>query len=265
MKKMILAVAAASMMLSCQSVMAEDAQVLSFETTDIDGNSVTSEDLFKDNKITMVNLWGTWCPNCVDEMEELAKIHTSLQEKDCGIVGIEWEERPIDAMADEIHDFMEEKGMNYPNVIWPEDNDILGKVMGFPTTFFVDSTGKILTDPIIGAQVDEYEKTVDELLANEIEAETDGGAEPEESTEYRVIVSDPDGNPVEGAMIQFCDEVSCTFQTTDANGAAVFGVAEQKVYEVHVLQAPEGFEPDENVYKTPDTFSDVKIVLEKAQ
>ena len=241
-------------------------RTISFETTDLDGNTVTSDDLFKNNEITMVNLWGTWCPNCVNEMEELARIHTRLQEKGCGVVGIEWERQPIETMKDEVLAFLEEKGVNYPSVIMPEDNEIFNQVTGYPTTFFVDSTGKILTFPIAGARVGEYERTVEKLLGGEeVEAETDSAKEPNEGSGYRVIVCDPDGNPVEGAVIQFCDDVTCSFQTTGADGITVFEAEQQKAYEVHVLQAPEGFKPDETVYNTPDTYSDVKIILEKAE
>ena len=43
-----------------------------------------------------------------------------------------------------------------------------------------------------------------------------------------------------------------------------FSVEEQKVYDIHVLMAPEGYAPDDGVYNTLDTFSDVNIFLEKA-
>lgn len=240
-------------------------QILSFETTDLDGNAVSSADLFKDNKITMVNLWGTWCTNCVGEMTELAEIHTRLQEKGCGVVGVEWERKPIDTMLDEVRAFLEEKGVNYPNVIMPQDNAIFNQVSGFPTTFFVDSEGRILTIPISGALVDQYERTVDQLLSGEqVDTAADAGAVKNDSGEYRVIVYDLNGNPVEGAVIQLCDDVTCAFQPTDVSGVAVFSVAEEKAYDVHVLMAPEGYAPDEGVYKTLETYSDVNIFLEKA-
>ena len=240
-------------------------QILSFETTDLDGNAVSSADLFKDNKITMVNLWGTWCTNCVGEMTELAEIHTRLQEKGCGVVGVEWERKPIDTMLDEVRAFLEEKGTNYPNVIMPQGNPIFEQVGGFPTTFFVDSEGRILTIPISGALVDQYERTVDQLLSGEqVDTATDAGAVKNDSGEYRVIVYDLEGNPVEGAVIQLCDDVTCAFQPTDVSGVAVFSVAEEKAYDVHVLMAPEGYAPDEGEYKTLETYSDVNIFLEKA-
>lgn len=92
-----------------------------------------------------------------------------------------------------------------------------------------------------------------------------GGEAEGESREYRVIVSDRDGNPVEGAMIQLCDDTTCAFQPTDAEGVAAFAVEAQKAYEVHVLVAPEGYAPDENTYQTQDSYSDLSIVLEKAR
>ena len=79
---------------------------------------------------------------------------------------------------------------------------------------------------------------------------------------YRVIVSDRDGNPVEGAVVQFCDDKSCAFQPTGADGAAVFSVDEQGIYEVHVLTVPDEYVPDEEVYKTLDTYCDVNIILD---
>lgn len=207
----------------------------------------------------------TWCHNCVGEMEELAEIHTRLQAKGCGVVGVEYEQKPIDTMVDEVHAFLEEKGVNYPNVIIPADNEIINGVSGFPTTFFVDSEGTILTYPISGAMVEAYESTVDQLLAGEaVDTAAGAGAVKNDNGEYHVIVYDMDGNPVEGAVIQLCDETTCAFQPTDANGVATFAVEVQKVYDVHVLMAPEGYAPDDGVYKTLDTYSDVNIFLEKA-
>lgn len=81
---------------------------------------------------------------------------------------------------------------------------------------------------------------------------------------YRIIVFDMQGSPVEGAFIQFCDETACSFAETDADGIAEFRDQEQKVYEVHVLQVPEGYQPYTEVLKTKDTFCDVNICLEKA-
>ncbi|MBQ3381437.1 MAG: TlpA family protein disulfide reductase [Oscillospiraceae bacterium] len=43
---------------------------ISFETRDLDGNPVSSEDLFKQNTITMLNFWATWCGPCKAELRD---------------------------------------------------------------------------------------------------------------------------------------------------------------------------------------------------
>ncbi len=241
-------------------------QVLQFETTDLDGNPIKSEDLFRDNRITMVNLWGTWCPNCVNEMAELAKIHTRLQEKGCGIIGVEWEQKPLEEVGETARAIMAANGTNYPSVLMPENCPILNEASSYPTTYYVDSEGRILTFPIVGAAVSEYEKVVDRLLAGEaVDATPETGAAANGDNKYRVFVYDMEGNPVAGAVVQFCDDVTCSFQPTDADGVASFPVSEQKVYEIHLLKVPEGYKPNADVYNTLDTYSDVNIFLEKAE
>lgn len=64
-----------------------DPGVISFETTDLDGNVVRSADVFKGHRLTMVNVWGTFCGPCIGEMPELEKLNYRLKQKDCAIVG----------------------------------------------------------------------------------------------------------------------------------------------------------------------------------
>ena len=46
------------------------AQPIKFSAKDIDGKNV-SEAVFADSKITMVNVWGTFCGPCIREMPDL--------------------------------------------------------------------------------------------------------------------------------------------------------------------------------------------------
>ena len=236
-------------------------QKLSFTTTDLDGNTVTSEELFSQNKITMVNCWGVWCPNCVDEMEELADMHTRLQEKGCGIVGLEWEREPTEETYQLARDSMEEWGTNYLNALMPEEvNDHLE---AFPTTFFVDRTGTVLEMPIVGAAVDQYESTLESLLEGaESTPETESEAVLSGAAVYHVNVSDEEG-PVEEVAIQFCDDTICRFSETDENGVASFEVPGGKEYEVHVIEVPDGYQEDDTVYHTEDGSNEVNIRLKK--
>ena len=129
-----------------------------------------------------------------------------------------------------------------------------------------ESTGAgSLTLPVGSPLAGTFGSALDRLMnGGEVSVPAAAGAVENDCGMYRVIVYGTDGTPVVGAVIQLCDETACTFQQTDESGVAAFSVSEQKVYDVHVLMAPEGFSPDQEVYQTLDTFSDVYIFLVKA-
>lgn len=240
-------------------------KTIEFEAVDLDGNTIKSEDLFKDNQITMLNVWGTWCGNCMGEMEALADLHSRLQEKGCGLVGIEFEYQDRSAWEETARDTIETFHIDYPNVLMPEGHPILDLIKGYPTTIFVDSEGKVLSVPIEGANVEAYEPTIDSLLAGkEPETVTDAGSTANDENKYRVLVYDEEGSPVEGVFVQMCDDQSCSFQVTNQDGIAEFTPEQEHVYEVHLQAVPDGYAPDENAYHTLETYSDVNIFLQKA-
>ena len=143
----------------------EDAFV-SFETVDLDGNTVKSEDLFAKNKVTMVNLWGTYCGPCITEMPEIEKMYQEFASEGGGVVGI-----VVDVPADNskylenAQTIIKETGVTYPNLKAWEGYDELFPHMGTPTTYFVDSKGKLIGAPVLGAQITVYPKEMEELLS----------------------------------------------------------------------------------------------------
>lgn len=166
MKKLICTVLVMALVAALWIAVAEGIQVdrFDFTTTDLEGNEMTSEALYAQNKITMVNLWATWCGPCVGELGELAELHTQLQEMGCGVVGV-----MLDSTTDEgmqaAPKLMEENGTNYPVVAYSADMDaLLEGVTGIPTSFFVDSTGAIVGEPVVGAYPDKYLPSVQALL-----------------------------------------------------------------------------------------------------
>ena len=240
-------------------------QKLEFTTTDLDGNTVTSEELFAANEITVVNCWGLWCGNCMKEMAELKKFHDKIQEKGCGVVGLEYEANWDDEVVKNSKDALNGFGITYPNVLIPEE--LVWELLGFPTTFIVDKEGTILCMPITGAHVDKYESALESFLQGETAADSpvDGAASTIAANQdvlYNVYVTDENG-PVEGVMIQFCSSTSCTMEKTDAEGLVSFSMPAGEIYDIHVLKVPEGYEQDDTVYHTEDGKSDVQIQLKK--
>ena len=65
-----------------------DAQTFSFKTTDLNGNAVSSEELFSTHQITMVNVMTTWCGYCIQELPELQRLSELYAEKNCAVIGV---------------------------------------------------------------------------------------------------------------------------------------------------------------------------------
>lgn len=233
---------------------------IEFTTTDLDGNTVTSEELFSQNEITLLNCWGTWCGFCVAEMPELVEIQKKLQEKGCGFVGLEYEEVPTEETWQKARDMMQEWGTNYPNVLFPEE--LHKMIPGFPTTIYVDKEGNVVGVPVTGPKVEEYEAVLDSVLGDGKDTAEAAEADAVPAAVYHVTVTDEEG-PVEEVTVQFCDDSTCRFAETDENGVATFEAPAGRVYDVHVLEVPDGYEEDDTVYHNENGSGEVTIQLHK--
>ena len=167
MKKLI-CTALVLLLAICPVAMAEEGGAsdysFTFATTDLDGNIVTSAEIYAGNRITMINFWATWCPPCVGELAELAEVHTQLQEAGCGVVGILMDSYDPGAI-ETAKALMAQNGTNYPVLALSEDLYPLAQAINLiPTTVFVDGSGALVGTPIVGALVDQYVPAVKSLL-----------------------------------------------------------------------------------------------------
>jgi len=137
-----------------------------FTTTDTEGNEVTSEELFGAHAYTAINFWASWCPPCVGELPELAEMAGRFNDKDCAIVGVLLDGNEEQGLADG-KDLMADAGVEYQNLLpWPEVGSL--GITAVPTTVFVDREGYLVGNPVIGAAPEQYEQTIDALLAGEL-------------------------------------------------------------------------------------------------
>ena len=140
---------------------AEIGSQVSFETEDLDGNVVKSEDIFKDCKVTAINVWATWCGPCVDGIPYLEKMNGELEKNGCRVVGVCVDAYDSAELAKEI---LKENGVTYLNVVLNDEMVDQLPSIGLPTTYFVDSEGRILTDPVIGDDPEQYMSKYAEAL-----------------------------------------------------------------------------------------------------
>ncbi len=141
---------------------AQQAKFPAFQTQDTAGKLVT-QDIFKHKKVTVINIWGTFCPPCIGEMPELGAWAREMP-ADAQLIGIvcdvrgEKDKQTI-AKANKITAEANAQFVNLlPNA---EIMQYLEGVEAVPTTIFVDSAGNIIGEAVVGANVPRYK----ELLA----------------------------------------------------------------------------------------------------
>lgn len=140
---------------------------VTFEALTLDGSSFSS-DLFSDSRITMVNVWATYCNPCLREMPELGELASSYDSGDFQLIGIisDVMESADEKTLQKAKDLVEQTGADYPHLLLNESlyTALLKEVSAVPTTFFVDQDGQIL-DTVIGAmEKSAWEEKIDALL-----------------------------------------------------------------------------------------------------
>lgn len=212
---------------------------VSFETLDLDGNTVRSEDLFSKNKITMINYWKTYCEPCIEEMPELDRLNREYAGKGFEVVGI------VDDVLNRPDFIAKAKEISAPYSIRTlQMTESVNKALyhlGTPTFYFIDSEGTVLAYPIEGAHMDQVLSGIEAYLnGNTDQVPTEPTTVSTEKQTWTLRVTDQDGNPVPGVMVTFCSNEACTMVALDENGMGSFtGPAAQ--YHINFIQVPQGY------------------------
>ena len=140
-------------------------KIMAFETVDLEGNPVSSEELFGSHKITIVNVWASWCMPCIGELPELEKMNARIGDLDCAVVGVLLDGDEEEALR-EAKDILKKKGVTYTNLLPPENFGEFFAGGAIPATYFVNRDGEILGDEIRGAYIEQYEKRLMEYLSD---------------------------------------------------------------------------------------------------
>ena len=149
----------------------EQSGVLSaFTATDLNDQTV-DQSILADYDLTMINVWGTFCPPCKEEMPALAELHTDYADQGFQIVGIVSDVLNQDGtlnpeQVEEARTIAEGSGVTYTNLLPSESlYPILGQIYALPSTFFVDSEGNQVGKFYMGAKTkDQWAAVIEETL-----------------------------------------------------------------------------------------------------
>lgn len=135
-----------------------------FTTFDIYGNEI-NEDLIKGYDLVMINIWGTFCPPCINEMPELGELAGELLEKNILLLGIcvdVYDESGLETARE----IVEDTGADYPHLLVSDDllNIYISGVTAVPETIFLDSTGTIIGSEIGSRSKEDWEAVIDGYL-----------------------------------------------------------------------------------------------------
>ncbi|MBS5165004.1 MAG: TlpA family protein disulfide reductase [Butyricicoccus pullicaecorum] len=124
---------------------------LEFTAKDFDGNEV-DHSIFANTKLTMMNVWATFCSPCVTEMPELGEL-AAVGGTDYQIIGVCADLDNTAEMLQEAKDIVAETGANYVH-LQPSESllPVLTATSAVPVTFFFDSEGKLVGQGVMGAR-----------------------------------------------------------------------------------------------------------------
>ncbi|MDC7993878.1 peroxiredoxin family protein [Altibacter sp. HG106] len=129
-------------------------ETLAFEFPNTEGELVSLEDPKFQDKVVIVQIMGTWCPNCLDETEYYVEYLKENDDPDLEFVSLAFEYAPTQEKAMEaISRLKERKEVPYPILLAQygssdkqKANDklpMLNHVLSYPTTIFLDKQGKV--------------------------------------------------------------------------------------------------------------------------
>jgi len=132
----------------------EGFEKLAFSFPDKKGKIISLSDYQFKNNVTIVQIMGTWCPNCLDESKFLSKYYRQHKNKGVEVVGLAFEAANTKEKAFKgIARLQKRIGIEYPILlaqIGSEDKKLahqklpmLNHIISFPTTLFIDKKGRV--------------------------------------------------------------------------------------------------------------------------
>ncbi len=157
-----------------------------FSFPDEKGALISLEDLQFKQKVTLVQIMGSWCPNCLDESKFLVNYLQQNPNEELEVVAIAFEYAPTAAIAfQRIQRLKERIGITYPVLLAQHGTSdkleankklpMLNHILSYPTTIFIDKRGEVrkihtgFNGPATGEKYEEFAEEftafVDLLLA----------------------------------------------------------------------------------------------------
>ncbi len=152
---------------------------LAFSFPDASGSLVSLEDKVYQNKVVIVQIFGTWCPNCMDETRYLVELYNKYHQEGLEIIGLDFEMEPgLEYFKPRVERFKRDLQVPYNIVLAGSSNKkeaaealpMLNHILSFPTAIIIDRKGEVqeihtgFSGPGTGQAYLNYKKEMEELI-----------------------------------------------------------------------------------------------------
>lgn len=124
-----------------------------FNFADLDGKSLSLNDKRFENKAVIVQIMGSWCPNCMDETRYLLEVYDQYKDRGLEVVGITFERAAnLEVARKRVDKMITDLDINYPVLIGgatredkaAEKLPMLNHIISFPTTIYLNKKHEIV-------------------------------------------------------------------------------------------------------------------------
>lgn len=165
----------------------EGYEELQFSFPNTNDNLISLEDSRFKEKVVVIQIMGTWCPNCLDETKFLSEYIKTRKRGNFEVVALAFEyAKTKDLAFDRIERLKSRVGVPYPILLAQygssdkikanEKLPMLNHILSYPTTIFIDKKGKVrkihtgFNGPATGEKYIDFKEDFDnyiELLLSE--------------------------------------------------------------------------------------------------
>lgn len=139
------------------STQAQNQQLPSVEVKDLEGATVNVQDAVKEDRITVISFWATWCSPCKRELDNLVDMYADWKDQgiDIEIIAVSTDDSRT---VGRVKSTVDAKGWEY-TILLDSNQDFQRamNVANVPFTFVIDQNGEIVYSHSGYIEGDEYE------------------------------------------------------------------------------------------------------------
>lgn len=148
---------------------------------DVNKKTISLSDKRFANKPVIIQVMGSWCPNCMDESKYLSEVYKTYNKEGLEIIGVAFEKTSeFEKAKYQVTRMMKKIGIDYPILLTlqtgkdkaSETLSFVNKISAFPTTIFLNKQHKIVkihtgfSGPATGAEYESFKQSTESLIKN---------------------------------------------------------------------------------------------------